>query len=251
MFRSEPLRQEWHTDLPRYWMNDSPFKSHFLNSLSVTLPGCERFFIESVRDYLNHDDVQEFIKQEACHSKAHSRYNRWLDSIGLPAQELEAEQNRYWRWLDRFNTRWWLAITTAIEHITVVYCSVFLESPELLEQMHPHFREIWQWHSCEEMEHRSVTMDVWRKAGYSEWYRRVALTFVLPAYFWFVGKNCLVFLASDGRLWELKTWRDFYDLLFSKRYGIVRCSWSRWMDFYKGDFHPTDHEPVLIQKFSY
>lgn len=249
MFYSMPLKQDWKKDLPRYWMDNSAFKSHFLNALSVTLPGCEKFFIESVRDHMEDDEVQEFIRQEACHSRAHNRYNRWLDSIGLPASRLEEQQNRYWRWLDRFNKRWWLAITTAIEHVTVIYATVFLESPELLAQMHPHFREIWQWHSAEEMEHRSVTMDVWYRSGYSVWYRRAAMTAVLPAYFWFVGKNCLSFLATDGKLFERQTWLDFCDLLFSKRYGIIRCSWSRWMDFYSSDFHPTDHEAVVISKF--
>lgn len=248
MFKSQPLRQTWSTDLPRYWMDDSPFKSHFLNALSVTLPGCERFFIEAVSDYSTDDEVREFVRQEACHSRAHGRYNSWLDDIGLPAARLEAEQNRYWTWLRGFDVVWWLAITTAIEHITVVYCTVFLEHPELLECMHPHFREIWRWHSCEEMEHRAVTMDVWRRAGYSDWYRRVALTFVLPAYFWFVGKNCLTFLAVDGKLWRRDTWRDFYDLLFNSRYGVVRCSWSRWMAFYRDDFYPDDG--VLVEKFN-
>lgn len=249
MFKSEPLRQEWDNNLPRYWMGESAFKSHFLNALSVTLPGCEKFFIESVRDYVNDAEVQEFIRQEACHSKAHARYNQWLDQIGLPASQLENHQNYYWKWLNHFSKPWWLAITTAIEHVTVIYATVFLERKELLAQMHPHFREIWQWHSCEEMEHRSVTMDVWRETGYSDWYRRAAMTFVLPAYFWFVGKNCLKFLAVDKKLWETQTWSDFVDLLFGKQYGIIRCSWNRWMDFYKKDFHPTDHNAVSIEKF--
>jgi len=249
MIRSDPLRQEWTTNLPRYWMNNSAFKSHFLNALSVTLPGCERFFIDSVRDYLDDDQVREFVKQEACHSVAHGRYNRWLDEIGLPAARLESEQNHYWHWLNRFHKPWWLAITTAVEHITVIYATVFLEHPELLEQMHPHFREIWQWHSAEEMEHRAVTMDVWKKSGYSHWYRRAAMTLVLPAYFWFVGKNCLKFLAVDGLLWNKETWVDFCDLLFSSRYGVIRRSWSRWMDFYRSDFHPDEHEPVIVPKF--
>ena len=51
MFQSHLLKQNWDKSLPRNWNDDSPFKTHFLNALSITLPECEKFFIETVRHH--------------------------------------------------------------------------------------------------------------------------------------------------------------------------------------------------------
>lgn len=251
MFKSDPLRQDWTRELPQHWLDSSAFKSHFLDALSITLPGCERFFIQSVREYITDTEVQEFVRQEAAHRAAHADYNRWLTSHGYPVAQLEAVQNARWDLLQRFSPVWQLAVVTAVEHVTVCYAQVFLESPELLASMHPHFREIWQWHSVEETEHAHVTMDLWNRLGYSDWYRRAAMTLVLPAYFWYVGKNCLVLLHQDGLLFRSETWLDFFDLLFSHRHGIIRRSWSRWMSFYQSKFSPgrdqgSNHMPKFV-----
>lgn len=258
MFRAELLKQDWGRSLPKYWNDDSPFKTHFLNALSITLPDCEKFFIDTVRPHLHTledgpllSELREFVKQESYHRNAHQYYNNWLDDQGLPASKLQSIANTKWNWvMKNLSNRNRLAITICIEHITVVYASVFLSYPEILHRMHPHFREIWQWHACEEIEHKAVTMDLWNYTKGPDWLKRLAMATTLPVYMWYVGKNTLIFLHCDNQLWKMQTWIDMIHFLFNKRDGVVRRSFKLWMDMLKLDFHPNDHDHTGLLSIS-
>lgn len=258
MFQAKLLRQDWNTPLPRYWNDDSAFKTHFLNALSITLPECERFFISTIVPHLQTIDdevllaeIKEFVKQESHHRHAHTQYNDWLEEQGLPVSALQEAADRKWALVNKYlSNEQKLAITICIEHITVVYASVFLTYPEILNRMHPHFREIWRWHAVEEIEHKAVTMDVWNHAQGSDLLKRFAMAITLPVYMWYVGKNTLIFLHRDKRLWEWSTWKDMIQFLFNKRDGVVRRSFNMWMDMLRGNFHPNDHDHAPLLKIS-
>lgn len=255
MFRSKSLTQDWDQPLPRYWNDESAFKTHFLNALSITLPDCEKFFIDTVKPHLKTiedpellETTLEFVRQESHHRSSHRHYNNWLLDQGLPVNKLQEGTNRMWTWIkNKLSNNSCMAITICVEHITVVYASVFLSCDGILSKMHPQFREIWQWHAVEEIEHKAVTMDIWNSIGGSETRKRIAMLVVLPVYMWIVGKNTIVFLHHDNQLWKWSTLRDMIDFLFSHEYGVVRRSFSSWMEFMNYGFHPDhqDHTELL------
>lgn len=254
MFQSKPLTQEWSQSLPKYWNDNSPFKTHFLNALSLTLPECEKFFIETLKHYSKQItdptlklEVKEFVKQESHHRLAHKKYNDWLISQNLPVNRLQNSTNFMWNQVrSKINKRSWLALTICVEHITVVYASVFMSHPEILEKMHPQFEQIWRWHAIEELEHKSVTIDVWNEVEGSNFYKNLAMMLVLPMYMWYVGKNTIVLLHADNQLWKKETWKDMISFLFNKNTGLLNKSFKMWLDFLKKDFHPTDHDHSSI-----
>jgi len=259
MFRAERLRQKWDSDLDWYWNDNSAFKTHFLNALSITLPACERFFIDTVKPYLKSANPElkpeliEFIRQEGNHSYAHTHYNDWLEEGGLQVSHLQKTSNKKWRWVRRhLSLKNRLAITICVEHITVCYAAVFLSQPEILDKMSPHFRSLWQYHAVEEIEHKSVTMNLWNQIGGGEWLKRIAMLLVLPTYMWVVGSTTLVFLHRDGQLWRWQTWSDMVHFLFNRSNGVVRRSFLPWLDLFRRDFHPDDHDHqslLTISKF--
>lgn len=258
MFKAEPLCAEWDEHSTWYWMDASPFKSHFLNALSLSLPGCERFFIRAVKPYLKsvspelQPAVREFVKQESHHQAVHTRYNQWLADNGLPVAEANVGIDRGWERAAGLTAKRQLALTVCIEHITVICTSVLLQNPALLEQMDPEFRQVWQWHAREEIEHKAVTMDVWNEVYADAWSLRVAMLVTLPLYMWYVGLHTLMFLNAEGLLWRWQTWRDGIGFLFGRQ-GIISGSWSQWLDIFRRDFHPNmhDHQALLsIPKFS-
>ena len=59
MFKEQPLKQDWEQELPKYYFDNSPVKTHFLNALSITFPHGERFFIDSVKNYKDRIDDEE------------------------------------------------------------------------------------------------------------------------------------------------------------------------------------------------
>ena len=259
MFKAEPLKQDWDCHLPRYWNDNSPFKTHFLNALSITLPDCEKFFIETVilyskkiTDHNQITEVKEFIKQESHHSRAHRKYNKWLSAQGLPVDTLQRDQTRMWSIASTHlgdSNR--LALTICVEHVTVVYASVFLQHQQILNNMHPHFRKIWKWHALEEIEHKAVAMNVWNALEGNDLRKNLIMFLVLPTYIWYVGKNTLTFLYVDKELFKWQTLKDSVHFFFNKDTGLLRKSFLPWFEFLKRDFHPNDqdHSNILQEYF--
>lgn len=254
MFQAQLLRQDWDQPLPKYWNDNNPFKTHFLNALSITLPDCEKFFIETIIPYSKElinpvqiAEVKEFVKQESHHRHAHKKYNEWLESQGLPVANLQKSQLRMWSIANRYASNAnKLALTICVEHITVVYASVFLEYHQILNDMHPHFKQIWKWHALEEIEHKSVAMNVWNALEGNNLRKNLVMLFVLPAYIWYVGKNTVVFLYADNELFKWKTLKDGIHFFFNKRTGLLRKSFIPWFEFMKKNFHPTDQDHCNI-----
>lgn len=256
MFQSHLLKQDWEQSLPKYWNDNSPFKTHFLNALSLTLPECEKFFIETVRHCSKEitnpqlaNEIKEFVKQESHHRNAHTHYNNWLQDQGLPAKELQHSSNRMWnfvrQWLDKKS---WLALTICVEHITVVYASVFLQYQDILKKMHPQFEQIWRWHAIEELEHKAVAFDTWNAVKGNNLHKNIIMALVLPTYMWYVGKNTIVFLHADKQLWKWQTATDMICFLFNRKTGLLRKSFIPWLEFLSTRFHPNDqdHSKILL-----
>mgnify|MGYP006167661917 CR=1 FL=1 len=91
-----PQRQDFaFADVPRYWFDNDPVLSHFLNALSLTFPDGERLFVDSVREFRDvvtdkarQKEISGFIGQEAMHSLEHVSMNNMLEAKGLPAREV-------------------------------------------------------------------------------------------------------------------------------------------------------------------
>jgi uncharacterized protein len=258
MFQAQLLTQDWGKELPIYWNDNSPFKTHFLNALSITLPDCEKFFIETVRHYSKDisdpaqlRDIGEFVKQESHHRHAHKKYNDWLQDQGLPVYKLQESTNSMWDIVrNHFGYRSWLALTICVEHITVVYASVFLTHSEILNNMHPQFEQIWRWHAVEEVEHKAVAMNVWNTTVNSNFYKNIAMLLVLPLYMWYVGKNTIIFLHTDKQLWKWRTLTDMISFLFNRKTGLLTRSFIPWLEFLRKNFHPNDQDhSYILQEF--
>lgn len=250
-FKAVILKQDWKQDLPWYWCDNSPFKTHFLNALSLVLPDCEKFFIATTKPYLNvsnrPEELMEFVKQEGYHRYAHQRYNHWLEEGGLPVTQLTRSTTKSWQWAHRLlSAKQKLALTICIEHITVVYAAILLNNQVLFNQMHPHFRELWVFHAVEEIEHKAVTMNLWNSTFNSELTKRLFMLLALPLYIYYVAKHTLVFLHRDGLLFSKQTWLDAASFLFNEQTGLIRKSFMPWLDIFKTGFHPNDHDHTAL-----
>lgn len=257
MFESYQLRQDWSQDLPRYWCDNSPFKTHFLNAMSATFPNGEQFFIDAIKQYKDKitdpqllAEVNEFIKQEVWHSYAHKQYNIWLEKQGLPADHVTRVNGALLRWVKRtFSSRACLAITVGLEHITALTGAHSLRYRSFLKSMHPHFEQIWRWHSVEEIEHKSVSIDVWNAVEGNQTTRRVTMLFATIVFAWSIMYGTIAMLYTDKQLWKWRNIKDAWFMLFAPQ-GIIRETFIPWLHFMRRDFHPTDHDNTILLKFS-
>lgn len=230
------------------WMNGDPYLTAFCDALSMLFPEGERFFIRSVNAFMTDikdpalkEQVRAFVIQEALHTREHEAYNRALAERGCDMALMERRataalavpKGRFAR----------LAATVAIEHMTAMFAHMVLRDPAFFAGAPEPLRDLWTWHSLEEMEHKGVAFDVYQAvtADWPGWKRYlVRCVVMLKATRLILGvqhANMLTVLEERGyptrgrarlrRLW----------LLFG-RPGYYRRVLPHFLSFFRPGFHP-------------
>jgi uncharacterized protein len=156
------------------WCNADARTSAALEAVSLITPTLERFFIRTVADCMplqgNNAELErlcrEFIREEAEHTGAHRKLNTaLLDYLKTPPPGLAAIE----RLLDigsrRLSLSARVALVAALEHFTAVLSKSYLRHQDDWRFGCPYARDLFSRHASEEIEHRSVTFDLWRQRG--------------------------------------------------------------------------------------
>ena len=168
-------------DIPRFWLDNDPFKTRFFDAMSTFFPEGERFFITCVRDFRDQitdpkllADVKDFIRQEGQHGMVHRQFNDRVKAQGVDVDRIE--KTTVWvlfklarTLLSRKTT---LAITAAFEHMTALMAHGF-EEAKVLERADHRIRAMYTWHAIEEVEHKAVAYDVMQQVAKVGYLRRV------------------------------------------------------------------------------
>ena len=237
------------------WNAGDAFTSAFMNALSMSFPVGEQFFLDSVREGLKQlppdkqalykDEVKGFVGQEAIHRRVHSLYNLHLTALGM-VNHWEKRAAKRIAIMQTFELRHSLAATAATEHYTAVFAHWLLANPWFLANADDRLKTLWLWHASEESEHRSTAFDVYKALGGDEtwrlrWMRRVTWFFLTD-----LLRQTVNNLWHDGALFKVSTWRSAWRHLFAKG-GLFRESYALWRDYFKADFHPSQHPDTLSQ----
>ena len=237
-------------DVPTHWCEGDPFRSRLFDALSSLLPLGERFFIEALRraadelgDPALDPTIQQFVQQEALHSREHRRYNARLRAEGIDLDAWDHSHKRtMWRVLAVRDVRIPLAITVGIEHITAALGHAVLHD-RVIDDGHPAVVAFWSWHSAEEIEHKGVAFEVYERLGGGPNLRRVVMGWVLLLLAIRLGARFADLLRRDGVLFDRTTrlggWR------FLRRSGsMVR----QLASYFRRDFHPwTQDDYHLVE----
>lgn len=256
-YKSQPLKQDWNQEFPKYWFDGSPLKTHFMNAMSIIIPISEYTVIHTIKETQKllkdpelKQQVSHMIAQENWHSYSHKKYNEWLESIDLPAVELSSRflvrvQNTKKRVDSIWGDAAWLPGVVSGEHNIAVLIEYFLERPELFEQMHPHFRQSWVWHFIEELEHKGTSMDMWidTQAVYNRKKWKLNLAHVIQGFRLnlTILHYMFILLNRDGQLWRWQTLRDGMSFFFG-RDGLFFKTMGPWCKLFGKKFHPWDHD---------
>ena len=155
--------------VPRWWFSGRPLATHLANGLNLLFPAGERFFIRSVRAYLDDLDDEElkervrgFFGQEGHHAREHQRFFEMMEAQGLEIEPfLRFYEHVGYEWLEKrlFGKEMRLSTTVACEHFTATLAERAL-SNDFLDHAHPVMAQLLRWHAAEEIEHKSVAFDV-------------------------------------------------------------------------------------------
>ena len=236
-------------DIPKYWMDNDPFKTRFFDAMSTLFPQGEKFFITSVREYRDQitdpqlqQEVKDFTRQEAQHSQVHRQYNERLKKQGIEIDAIEAQlQQRFFVDAPKVTTaRQRLGITAALEHLTSMMCTTFFERRELLDTSDARVRAMYAWHAIEEVEHKAVAFDVLTKVAKAGYWSRVmpmvTVTFGFPLTV--AGIMNHMFKVDGFSAWQrTKLWtRGLW--WFYKPGGLFIPTLGYYLAYYKPGFHP-------------
>lgn len=244
------LMVDMEAPIARHWCAGDPFRSAFLNALSMSFPVGEQFFIDAVRGGFKalpadaqqrfQTQVQGFVGQEATHRRLHGLYNDHLSRLGMVNGWAPRSEARL-KALAGVDPRHPLGITAAYEHFTAIFATWLLEHPDMLGDRDERLATLWLWHSAEEAEHRTVAFDLYQALGGSHewrirWFRRITYGFLLDAL-----RQTVDNLRRDGTLWQWRTWKGAAGFLFG-RSGLIRNTFGAWRDYFRPDFHPLQHD---------
>jgi predicted metal-dependent hydrolase len=192
--------------VPKRWFAGSAAATQVANGVNLLFPAGERFFVRSVRHYLDQLDdpdliaqVKGFFGQEGRHAQAHERF---FDTLREQGYDIDAilepyEALAYGRIEKRTSPALRLAVTVALEHFTAILAEDALDGGDL-EGAHPVMRQLLEWHALEELEHKAVAFDVLRAVNPSYALRvsGMALATLALGAFWIQATRAL--LAQDG-----------------------------------------------------
>jgi uncharacterized protein len=236
--------------IPKYWFLSDPFKTRLFDSMQLTFPDGERFFMTSLRAFRNQikdeelqQQVKDFTRQEGQHGMAHTKYHNALAAQGLPVAEmLSVNKATLDGYLKNYSPEFNLALTAAFEHFTGLLAETFFSHEETTSGMDNRMRSLMAWHAMEEMEHKSVAFDVMKrvaKVGY--WKRSWAMVIAM----WQVRRMMFgitdQLLKSDGFNWfqRKKLLLQNFGWMFGHR-GVLSMRPSHFFAYFKPSFHPND-----------
>ncbi|MDX1693198.1 MAG: metal-dependent hydrolase [Ketobacteraceae bacterium] len=238
--------------IPRHWLGGNPVATHWFNALSTVLPVGEDFFIYALREARKDIEdaelrqmIKSFIAQEAFHSREHKKYNQWLKTWGYDIDGMERNNDRVTSVRRKMSRDQLLAVTLAFEHLTSILSAATLRH-NLMAEADPNMKMLWNWHSVEEIEHKSVAWEVYSALGASYRLRVGCMSLAIVALLGIrVNLRLAYFLFKDGLLFRPKIWLQGLRFAFGKK-GIFRLIKDELFAFYRRDFHPWQQNTLFL-----
>lgn len=210
---------EFPDSLDPVWVPGNPYRAHFFNGVSLTMPYLEPFLCKTMREALQLVDDEQllqdmggFIGQEAQHYRCHRRLNELLTKNGHP-QFAEIEKriaDSYDRLAER-SMRTRLAYSAGFECMTNGFTNWLIgDRKALFQNAQADVTSFWLAHMAEECEHKTVAFDVYEKLYGAYWPRAVGVIH---------GSAHVLGLGCVGMLSALR--RDSRDSLFRRTWGVV------------------------------
>jgi uncharacterized protein len=234
--------------VPRRWFARSVVGTHLANGLNLLFPAGERFFVRSVRRYLDRiddpklrEDIKGFSGQEGLHAYAHERYFERLENQGFSIRGFLRFYEKFaYDFVEKLAPdELCLAATAACEHFTATMATHALAraADGTMVVQDPTMRALFLWHAVEEIEHRAVAFDVLQEVNPSYELRVAGLAVAASMLFglWMIAAGTLLVQdhARPERLArELRARREFRD-----RHGRPQFA-PAIRAYLRRDFHP-------------
>lgn len=240
--------------VPRHWFFGAAVPTHIANGLNLVFPAGERFFIRSVKHYLDRirdpelrERVRAFFGQEGRHGFEHEASFEMLEAQGYEIREFLAmyEKLAFEKLEPMFPPSMRLSVTVALEHFTASLAERALTA-DFLDHAAPVMRDLLRWHAAEEIEHKSVAFDVFQEVDGRYWVRIAGLGIATAGLlgFWTIATRKLLAQEKDLTPEEIARQRNAAADRGQDREVLLRA----FLEYLKPSFHPDDHDNYEIAR---
>jgi len=194
--------------VPRHWLAGNAAATAISNGVNLLFPHGERFFVRSVKHFLDRiddpelrDQIKGFFGQEGRHARAHDRVGEVLRAQGVEIDRFLDAYEQSSRWIeDHTSPELRLAVTAACEHFTALLAEGALRGG-MLDACAPEMRALLAWHAAEEIEHKAVAYEVLQRVAPSYGLRvlGLAMATALLGGYWLWAATVL--LRQEGLGW--------------------------------------------------
>lgn len=241
-------------DIPRYWFGGDAFKTRFFDAMSLLFPEGEKFFIACVRDYRDQIEdpelaaqVRDFMYQEGQHGIVHTRFNNRLKAQGIAVDHILERQKEvmfgfFRRYLPKTFT---LGQTAAAEHMTALMAHGFFGNG-MFDDADPRIRAMYAWHAVEEIEHKAVAFDVYRKVARGGYLMRVLsmlqVSFTFPLHVFLIMAHMF---KIDGLKQRPRVWLRGLWWLYGPG-GLYPRLLRHYFSYFRPGFHPWQQGELAL-----
>lgn len=233
-------------DSPRHWLPGNEVVSSLLNAYTVLVPANEGFYVRTLKACMPrvHDQALrarciDFIRQEAQHGVAHTRYWDNLDAQGYRFRTFEKCADRLvFRVMEKIGPLWLRAsLVSCVEHINAYLGYEFL-TQDILADADSGVKDLMEWHFAEEIEHRRVAFDLLQAIAPAYGVRLLGFVMTVGLFYTLMGGLAIALLVQDGLLWRGNTLRQLRWHLGSGHHMLKRTT-MHLLDYLRPGFHPS------------
>ena len=254
-----PIHFRFPDTIERYWLGDSAYNTHLLNSLTLLLPDIERYINQTIKQQLPQltnpqlrQQTRAFIAQEAQHASQHTHFWHNLRQQGYRFEKFVSVAQ--WIWFDALTPRLSLtlnlAIVAGLEHLTSLMAEIALVE-NFLDSAEPNLKALFEWHAAEEIEHQAVAFDVLQSATRNYGLRLLGLVISNFLVLALMNWGTVLLLHQDKKRGDRCVWGDLISFWFIKEKLFFKALASAFR-YAKPNFHPTqkDNQHLVAQVFA-
>jgi predicted metal-dependent hydrolase len=232
--------------MSKYWCDNSPVRTHFLDAWSVLFPAWERVFAAVSlhhKKYIESETlnakIDRFAAEETAHANAHQAHN---SRAGVTEME-KRQERRASVALRRPQHPMWLATMVSIEHLASCCSRLYLDMYGKKESRE---HKLFRWHSLEELGHKSLAMDIWNARKFDRQLLKKA-SFANQKFIWkFIISYVFNKLKQDGSFKRISTYPELLIVSFIVFKGIFLPSTKV---FFNG-FHPNNVDDTKYMRMA-
>jgi len=250
------MRFSYPDGLKAWWNPALPEFSHAVNAASLAMPFLEPYLIETMRkarekidDPQLLKDVDLYIGQESTHFRQHQQFNKRLadlDYAAVPKMEaiLKADYDAFAQTRSfTFN----VAYAEGFEAMALTVGHMLIEEREhLFGGADPAVASLILWHFVEEIEHKCVTYDVFKKLDGRYTWRIYGLLYALIHIMARTRQGYRAMLIEDGLWFTLRSRLALYRVLIR----IFRRLTPRLLRILKPSYDPREvPDPAWVKEW--